>query len=259
MEIEAGASQPEIALRRGLFAYSQGDYDRALGLLLPLSNALQDQRPGLKRETDIADLRRTLGALFFIADRKQQSQQEFELWLLMDENAELDPYSTAPKLLAFFAQIKSDFAAESREAARLHRERKRLFEAPRIYEKVLQPKLEFLCYLPFGIGQFQNGDVGMGVLFLGLEVALLALNISGYIYGQLLAEPDGRILSTATNRRRYNEALVMQYVGLGGFVTSWAVGAVHARLRFRPFVVQEEKGPIIADGPTLGMVLEATF
>lgn len=253
--LSEGSSGPEIALRRGLFSYGQGEYQKALATLEPLAGP----PPQLTREADLADLRRTLGILLFIADRKNEAREQFEWWLLMDASAELDPYSTAPTLLTFFNDIKKNLGPTTAEMARLQKERQRNYEAPRLYERTLQPKLEFLCYLPFGIGQFQNGEVGMGLLFLGLEVAFLAVNIAGYVYGQLIAEPDGRILSTTSNRRKFTEALVLQYVGLGSFVTTWTIGAIHARVRFRPWVVREQKGPIIADPQTFGMMLEAQF
>ena len=253
--VQGGSSQPEVALRQGLFAFGQGEYAKALEILKPLAGP----PPLLGKESDLADLRKTLGVLLFIADQKGEARAQFELWLLMDHRAALDPYSTAPWLLKFFEDIKQSIAPNAEEVARLQQERQRHYEAPRLYEKTLQPKLEFLCYLPFGVGQFQNGDLELGVLFLGLELAMLAVNIAGYVYGQLIAEPDGRILSTASNRRRHLEALVLQYAGLGAFVTTWAAGAIHARVRFRPWVVREQKGPIIADPQSFGMMFEAQF
>ncbi len=239
----------EARLRRALFYFANGEYEAIAPLLEPLITQISN-------EDDLALARETLGTVYFLLDHPDLARQQFELVLLVRPNAVLDPYSTAPPVLRFFAEVKRETKARSDEVARIFAQRKAHFEAPRVYEKKDLWRVELLSYLPFGIGQFNNGDTGYGVLFLSLEVLFLAANITGYILVDLLADADGVIRVPPTDltklkQREHDGFLALQYAGFGAFAATWVIGAVHARLRFQPLVTTISEKPRVSGASLL--------
>lgn len=249
----APVEDPRAVLRRALFDFSQGEYALVVRQLEPLVDP-----PRLTEEEDLVLARKALGTVYFLVDDKLRAREQFELLLFLDPDAVLDPYSTAPPVMRFFGEVKATAARNARESRRIHLERRRLFEAPRLFERTTIKLNPLLCFLPFGVGQFQNDDLGYGLMFLAIDVLALAANVVGYVFGQLLADPQGQIKARDAGKR--TAWMVVQYAGLAGFVAGWTAGAVHARLRFRPFVALERELPRASLAPpAFGVSLTSRF
>ena len=82
--------------------------------------------------------------------------------------------------------------------------------------------------MPFGFGQYQNGDTTLGHTLLGVQLTALAVNIGAYYLARSYRrDPElGRMFSQ------------LQYGGLAFFGLSWSAGVVQARLNFVPRVVR---------------------
>jgi tetratricopeptide (TPR) repeat protein len=220
---------PQILFRRALYDFSQGDYvatrARLEALLTPSSR--------LNKEEDELEARKTLGTLYFLRGEEKRAREQFELVLLLKNDMELDIYSTAPPVLRFFDLVRAETRVKANEVVHVFQMRRNAFEAPRVIERRLVRHSAALSYLPFGVGQFQNGQIGMGALFLVLEAVMLTANVAGYIAGQLLGDNGVIQRSQATAR---DALLAVQYGGLGAFLTTWVIGAIHARAHFQPIV-----------------------
>ena len=232
----ADKEDPQVSFRRALFDFTQGDYKAAAARLERLLDPVQ-----LDNEDDLVEARKTLGTMYFLLGDEAKARVQFELALLIRKDTQLDLYATAPPVLRFFDEIKAEVEQKSAEVERIYAHRKTRFEAPRYIERDRIKHIEFLTYLPFGIGQFQNGHIGMGILFLTIDVVALAANVLGYIMGQLLADRTGIIAPRDAWKR--DVWLAVQYSGLGTFIAGWAAGAVHARLFFQPVVtIEKDRG-----------------
>ncbi len=247
---------PQVLFRRALYDFSQGDYGGARTRL----EAVLDP-PRLKNEDDLLEARKTLGILYFLRSEEKRAREQFELVFLVKPDAQLDVYSTAPPVLRFFDLVRAETRLKSQEFAHVLELRKRGFEAPRIIERRQIRHVELLAFMPFGIGQFQNGHTLAGVVLLCAEVLALGANVLGYIMGQLLGKDTGTI-SRSQEDLRY-AWMAVQYAGLGAFVLTWAAGAIHARLHFQPVVTIDRDITPGTGGPKtaaqLGLRLSMTF
>jgi len=117
-------------------------------------------------------------------------------------------------------------------------------------EVIVVQNRRWVAAIPFGVGQFQNGNEALGYVFLASEVALGATAIaSTAVYTHIQAEADqyvsqGRPPGDEVNKRLHDwrTALV---IGAYGFLGVAAVGVVEAQLSFVPEVrrVRERKLP----------------
>ena len=104
---------------------------------------------------------------------------------------------------------------------------------------VTEKNSRWVALLPFGIGQFQNGQAGLGWTFLAGEGLLGAGSIVGaaltlYNTGQTQAavlRGDGT--AAGYNARAQEAAFVGDVFG-GAFLLAAAVGVIHAELAFVP-------------------------
>ncbi len=239
---------PAVSFRRALFDFTQGDYKPAIVRLEKLLDPIR-----LDAEDDVIEARKTLGTMYFLLGEEDKARAQFELALLIRRDTQLDLYATAPPVLRFFDEIKLEMEQKAVEVDRVYKLRRIRFEAPRYIERDRIKHIELLCYLPFGIGQFQNGQIGMGILFLTLDVVALAVNILGYVFGQLLADDTGIIAPKDLAAR--NGFLAMQYTGLGVFGAGWIAGAIHARVNFQPVVTVERERGQTGSQPASGLNL----
>jgi hypothetical protein len=136
----------------------------------------------------------------------------------------------------------AEIAAE-REAAQaaLERERERSRELLAIATSDAEAHVEasrLIALVPFGAGQFQNGDEGLGWLFFTTE-ALFGLGALGTLVAhQAIAGSFNTLGAGSESRLRVNDAL------LGTEITNWTcaglfavfaiAGIIQSQLDFRP-------------------------
>jgi hypothetical protein len=168
-----------------------------------------------------------------------------------------DPVLFPAQVRDLFFQVKSDFLEEVRraqdeqlkqaqrleaeKAERARRERLRVQRLERLaaQEVVVHQNQRWVAALPFGIGQFQNGDRVLGALFLTTEAALLAATIAA-VSRQL------GIHSTADGGQNvrvadlFNEPLQVAHrvelLAGAGFIVLAGLGVLEAQLNFVPEV-----------------------
>ena len=145
--------------------------------------------------------RKYLGASYVFLGRRDDAERQFAALLAEDPQHQLDPVAFSRDVITLFDRVRSRLAearereAESRRAAeevlrreeaqRLVRERERLL---RLEELAAQEIVEvrnsrFLASIPFGVGQFQNGDETLGWVF-AASGAVLAISsiVTGIVY-----------------------------------------------------------------------------
>ena len=226
-------------------AYDAHDFARAVTLFEELVGG---DTPRLESEELILESRKYLGAAYLFVNRPNAAETQFELLLTADPTYELDPAAFPVEVMELFASVRARLVERARieeereaEAARRAYERERIRALVAFAEEEVQIEIEnsrWLAALPFGVGQFQNGDDGLGAFFLVSET-LLALTLvgtlAGYLYTQRLvaASPGGdfarfeapRILTAL-------EATNWTSIGLlGGLVIA---GIAEAQLNFHP-------------------------
>ncbi len=104
-----------------------------------------------------------------------------------------------------------------------------------------------VCLVPFGVGQFYNGDTAKGVAFLTTEVVTLSTNIASYFLILSLREGSGRI--APQNMQRARDLRVVLYTSLGAYLALTVGGIVEALVRHRPVDTEVgEPRPVAPEG-----------
>jgi len=116
--------------------------------------------------------------------------------------------------------------------------------------------------LPFGVGQFLNGDPGLGVYFLTVEASAFVLAGVSYSLAPqgvtFCGNPGVDCQQLAADRTRYQ---VLNYVSLGVGLSHILVGASEANLSWsppEPTLGELEFSPWVGGGPIGSLVLGTT-
>jgi hypothetical protein len=233
-------------------AHRYGDAEQRLRMLL------DPQTGALTNPYDIADARMYLGAVLVAQGKKEAADRVFEALLLAKPDYQPDPLRIALEAIDVFIDartrlrdrlgtLQADMVKQEKEqrskTEALHQQ---LLARQSVLEKlasedlvVVQPNSRWIAMLPFGVGQFQNGQEGLGWVLLGGE-ALLAVSsgvcqvLSLYASAQTndaIQRNDGT--ASAYDRRAQTESLAGNLFAAGFFATA-VLGIVHAQATFVP-------------------------
>jgi hypothetical protein len=152
---------------------------------------------------------RLLGIGLYLTGRPTGAEAAFLELLRARPKARLDPTTTRPEVVAFFEDVRRRHRPEIQEAA-LARSRKS------VVWNFLPP-----------IGQFKNGDVGRGALFLTLEAASAATAITtvALLEKWRLPHDESTHPDTAKTLKTVN------YISVGVLAASYAAGVIDAFVR----------------------------
>jgi hypothetical protein len=236
-------------------AYVAHQYDEAesrLGALLgPATGALRDP-------DSIADARMYLGATFVAEKRFDEAAAVF-VWLLSDKpEYQPDPLRVSLEAMDRFTDAKTHHretlaavqaervrkAQEEKAKANLERQKAavRLAMLERLAgtEVVTTQNSRLIALIPFGAGQFQNGQTALAWTFLVSE-GLLAIGsgIGAAVWSYNLSQVDSNYsagngsVAQQYNYRAQTAAVVGDFLA-GGFFAVALVGIIHAEATFVP-------------------------
>jgi hypothetical protein len=127
----------------------------------------------------------------------------------------------------------------------------------------------WIAVLPFGAGQFQNRDVGLGIFFAAGEAALAGTSIATTLVVDKLASTNVFAPGPRPSIARLNDQLrtvtVVNRMAFAGWAALTAVGLIEAQVSFGPRRADEKSAPpslavAAASVPGGGMVgLHAAF
>ena len=191
-------------LKRAKDRYEYGDYADAAKLLRHL---VDDGR--LTSDGQLVEAYRLLGLSYFYESKHEEARSAFVRLLSIEPDYHLDPFFNPPKVVEFFDQVKADnealLAPIRAQKAKVEKERRRQEQAqqhlleeearrreslarqqqtatpPKIMEKVVADHPYLLNWLPFGVGQFQNGQPYKGGLLAGAETLTGLASIIGFV------------------------------------------------------------------------------
>lgn len=243
----------EAQLRRAKNEYAYGNYKQAIEQLRALMYPMK-----LLKDEQVIDARKYLALSHFLHEDVASANEEFGKLLYLAPDYELDPYTIAPPVIELFESIRTKMKPELdaiRQRAKDERLKPQLPRGiVRTIERTYYERSDVLTLMPFGAGQFQNGDTGLGSVFLGTELGLLAVNVTSYVLSLALGNyaPEERWKAQAL--------LVTQYASAGLLGVAWSIGVVQARANFQstaagPRMIREE--PIPVSGQLGGAILRA--
>lgn len=224
------------------------------------------------------EARRTLYQLAALAafnlDRHDEARRNFQHLLRLDPDHELDPFRVPPPAIELLETTRDDMAeeleairqqlelrraqelanADARESERkeLDQLRAELAELnARVTERVVQRHHILVNFMPFGLGQFQQGRHGVGVGLAVAQGALAATSVVAYatrwtlrenvtetVQGRIGQDPFERtIWMLPASRRESDEIWAVVQVATGAaFYLAWAYGVIDALIHHRDIV-----------------------
>jgi hypothetical protein len=225
------AGDAEVELRHGIYAYEHADYNEAIAAISSVLNPLK-----LTSEDDIVSARKYLGASYFFAGKRTEAAEEFRKLLLFRPDFRMDAFMFPPPLVLFFDEIRAGLE-ERLEKAKPKGEAKGdiVKETTRIIDRRVEQHYFGLNFVPFGVPQFQNGDRIKGWTLLGVEAALLALNIFAYWQSKSYAGGDGYYRSES-DRDSARTWMIIQMTSLSLLGATVIYGVTDGIIYYKPFV-----------------------
>jgi len=257
------AAPPELKRARDRLEF--GAWADAAGTVRQLVTA----NPGLS-DTDAIEAYRILGIAEHHLGDLGQARSAFVNLLARDPDYTMDAFLVPPSIVEFFDKVKRDnepALAPIREQKRALREQERLAEEARrklLAEEQLragpptkvirvQERLYLFNWMPFGAGQFQNGQRSKGTLVAAGQVTAGLVNIGAIILHNQIAEDRSRSCISGQpgcSRPPYSDADrqllqsidVVKYVSAAAFWGLYAWGVWDAHRYYIP-VVETEIAP----------------
>jgi tetratricopeptide (TPR) repeat protein len=251
------AQSPTTVFERGRTAFDRGEYARAIETLRPL--LYPEIR--LDSEGQVAQAHRMLGVAHLFEKQNDLAAQEFRKLLQLRPEYRFDALLDPPQVVDFFNGVLHDYEGElakidaKRKQAEVEERRQReAYEraknGPLVVEKRYARNSFTINFIPFGAGQFQNGQRGKGWMFLISESALAAVSVGALttnfaIYGfrphrsclpRTTVEASVPCQPDHTDEDRSRLLTRIQLVSGGLFFAVAAWGIADAILHYKPEV-----------------------
>jgi len=245
---------PSEAFSRGEVAFARGEYDLAIRWLRPLLYP----RIRLETEGQVVQSHRMLGVAHLFEDQRDRAAEEFVRLLELRPDYRFDPLLDPPGVVDFFNEVLRSREAEiaelearrqrAKEEAKLHRQRQREALQPQIVERTFARNSYLINFVPFGAGQFQNGQDAKGTALLVSESVLAAVSLGAFATNLALfgltprldcnlpgVNPCPEEEIDRTDERLSENLLTVQVVSGGLFFAVAAWGIVDALVHYEPF------------------------
>jgi hypothetical protein len=256
-EVELG---DEAKLAGVVSLYEAGKYGECARALDRLLAAEGDRR---LREPEVIENARIYHAACLIGSGKPEGADE-PLRAAIRSNMQMRPPDSLvfpPPVIDRFLRVRQSLYEEikqaedrrveqARKAAEIqaHRERAesaRVAEIERLAtsETVIIKNRRWIAWVPFGVGQFQNGDEGLGWVFLTGETALAAAALTS-LGMQSYLEVEANRLKNPDNNAVLQTWNTLLHVSSYAFIGVAALGIAQAQLAFVPEVQQQRYRPL---------------
>src|SRR5262249_23916871 len=193
-------SAPSEQFDRARIAYEKNDYGRVIALVRPLLYpAIQ-----LSSSEQVAEAHRLLGIAFFKTRDETSAEREFSILLNNNPDFRLDRLVDGVEVAQFVDRIRDHMEDELKRAKEIEEKRREEDRKRREHDEELRRKHPiyvdrlmvahsyYVNFLPFGAGQFENGQRGKGYAFLISEGTLAAASLTLRVVKQE-EYPDAKI------------------------------------------------------------------
>ena len=258
----AARAQGRVDVEKAGAAYLARNYAEAEQRL----TELVDPKTGLKDISLMSQARMYLGAVYLAQGKQDPAVELFEKLILEDPSFEPDPLRFPGNVINTFFDVRAQLQEKIRQAAtnaaRLEAEKRAKAEDDRrkqeawlakvkqmaTEEKITVRHHRLVAFLPFGAGQFQNGERLLGWTFLVTETALVVgtgITLPMYAYARGRAQDESRGGDIDRKAQLYQDRQDnIRTVNLslaGAFAALAVTGIVQANLSYVPETVETKK------------------
>ena len=222
------------------------------GAAAALESLVGGESPRLGITALVIEARKYLAATYVFLGREESARAQFERLLREEPSYTLDAAQFPREVVDLFEQVRTRLAehrAAEAQRVQLELENVRLRDENAHLQHELTEELvvevarsQWLVQLPFGVGQFENGEEGLGAFFLVSEALLTAtlvtsaslqLSYASQLAGDLehLAHNTEFLEQLATANRTLE---IVNWSGAGALLVLAGIGLVQANLAFQP-------------------------
>jgi hypothetical protein len=242
--------------------YEQQAYARAVDAFRLLVGS---DPPRLTDPLLIIESRKYLAASLLFMGAEAEARAQFRLLLQQEPDYLLDPLAFPTDVYALFEQVKRSLRDElaARRAAeeearrraeerRLAAERQRVENLRRLGQLAVETELRisnsrWIASVPFGVGQFQNGDKGLGVALAMAEGLAAATSVVSFVAHGRLADDQPGPAGLDEARRVESAWFTANIVSFSVFAALAVIGIIDAHVRFVPERVRKARRPLPPD------------
>lgn len=151
---------------------------------------------------------------------------------------------------------EAELRRQQEERERRERERQIIIEQMARQQVITRQNSRLVALVPFGVGQFQNGQRTLGWTLLGTQAALAAASVATFFLKDNIERQFGSGVDRTEALRLRDLAVQANYVTFGLFVATALGGVAHAQLTFVPEFneVRERPLPPAVSLPTGGVL-----
>ena len=229
-EREGEAQRPKTRFERGKNAYLYGDYLLTIESLTPLL----EPELKLSEPSIVIEAYSYLGLAHFYLNNQALARRSFTALIFFQPEHQLDPVQVPPEAVSFFNTIRESLTEELVARQALLQGRGAQKESVALRETILERQVNspLVAVLPFGVGQFQNGDTFSGQVFLLTELLTAGLSAGFFWYIESKRDRDGRFPREELSGLKQAQQAQLLTGGLS--LGLMLVGAAHALLTFQP-------------------------
>jgi hypothetical protein len=172
---------PSQKLARARAEFERGEYKKVADTLEP--ELLPT--PSLREKDELTEAYYLVAVSFFYARKQDRARQWFTALLFLDPTYELNSATESPEVYAFFEGVRKELSRTLAELERQKREEEAERLRPKtqiIVERTIVEPSPWSNFVPFGYGQFRNGQPGKGAFFLVSEAALGGASLALFTY-----------------------------------------------------------------------------
>ena len=228
---------PAEDLERARAAFRRAEYAAAI----PILSSLLYPRPRLARVDELVEAHVLLGASAFETGDRATAGREFDEAIYLQGDLALEPVLFSPAAVELFDERKTAIA----ERNRLEAEKARLAAEAEAYQRMLQSLVVvekrdyYVNFIPFGAGQFQNGQRGKGLAFAAAQglTGGISAGIWLYLVGSYGGVTGGKVPpEDADSVRTLQQLEIATGVACIGLM-AW--GVVDSLIYYRPSVARK--------------------
>jgi tetratricopeptide (TPR) repeat protein len=229
----AAATTPAEDLAKAREEFKSGNFSAAA----PKLSFLLYPSPRLAQPRDLVETHILLGVCYFETGDKADAARELEAALYIDPSYSLDENLFSSDARRFFEETKAAKAARDKAAAEaraLAEERERIKKF-RDSLRFVEKRQWWVNFMPFGAGQFQNGQSGKGIFFAATEAAAAGTSIAIFFYLTNKYGYGGQV-----PKEDAADVRLLQQIAIGADIVFYSVailGIVDAYRNYEPEVV----------------------
>jgi tetratricopeptide (TPR) repeat protein len=238
-DIRVASASPTDDLAEARAVFRRGDYE----LAIPLLSSLLYPNSRLSRQADLAEAHLLLGVAYYETGRAAPAEREFEEALFVDPELTLDGIFS-DEVARFFRRTKEAIQRRRDEEERLRSlaEERDTYRLALENMYVVEKRNYFVNFVPFGAGQFQNGQTEKGVAFAVSQGLLGGTSMAMFAIQQLQYNPYRPEDVDTINRMRLVQ---LSTGGLTLAIMAW--GIIDALANYEPTVERRADESLLPD------------